>query len=257
MSGRCILKLTGSDVKPFLQGLITNDIARLKNGLIYAALLTPQGKYVADFFLCEDEHQIYLDVGADLADTLIKRLTMYKLRSDVTITYSNLNIQRGTKATPSDAFHDPRHSDLGWRKYSTDPESDDGTDWDAIRVTNIIPETGIELTENTFILEARFEALFGVDFNKGCYVGQEVTARMKHKSKLRKGLTRVAIDKSVPVGTDILSNGKKAGTIYTQSHGFGIAHLYFDRSRQNMLAEDAKITWKPENKETTQDGNPS
>ena len=246
MSTRRILNLTGSDVKPFLQGLITNDIEQLNDQLIYTALLTPQGKYVADFFLYQDKNIVRLDVATNWADNLIKRLTMYKLRSDVTIEYSDLNVQRGTSATPVNAFQDPRHPDLGWRKYSTVPESDDGSDWDAIRVTNIIPETGIELTENTFILEARFEALSGIDFKKGCYVGQEVTARMKHKTQLRKGLTRVAIDKSVPVGTDILSNGRKAGTLYTQSHGFGIAHLHFDRSSQNMSANDAHITWYSE-----------
>lgn len=241
MSTRRILRLTGTDTDSFLQGLVTNDTRKLDDGLVYAAILTPQGKYLADFFLKRDGASVLLDVAEGMADALIKRLNMYKLRADVRIEETNLHLQRGTGPAPEGALPDPRHPDMGWRAYSDAPEADDGTDWDAIRVRHCIPETGIELTPDTYILEAGFEPLNGVDFKKGCYVGQEVTARMKHKTQLRKGLRVVAIDGAAPVGSEILSAGKPAGTLFTQSNGQAIAYLRLDRAGDDMQAGDARL----------------
>jgi folate-binding protein YgfZ len=241
MTQRRILRLTGRDTDSFLQGLVTNDISRLKDGLVYAALLTPQGKYIADFMLLRDGDGVLLDVAEPLADDLVKRLNMYKLRADVRIAESGLNLQRGTGPAPEGAFPDPRHPDLGWRAYSAAPESDDGTDWAAIRVANCIPESGIELTPDTFILEAGFEPLNGVDFRKGCYVGQEVTARMKHKTELRKGLRRVEIKGEAPVGTPITRDGKPLGTLFTQSGDRALAYLRLDRAGEGMVAGPASV----------------
>ncbi|WP_170449392.1 CAF17-like 4Fe-4S cluster assembly/insertion protein YgfZ [Ruegeria arenilitoris] len=241
MSTRRILRLKGTDTNSFLQGLVTNDTRKLDDGLVYAAILTPQGKYLADFFLKRDGDSVLLDVAEGMADALIKRLNMYKLRADVRIEETNLHLQRGTGPAPEGALPDPRHPDMGWRAYSDAPEADDGTDWDAIRVRHCIPETGIELTPDTYILEAGFEPLNGVDFKKGCYVGQEVTARMKHKTQLRKGLRVVAIDGAAPVGSEILSAGKPAGTLFTQSNGQAIAYLRLDRAGDDMLAGDARL----------------
>ena len=238
---RAVYEITGSDAESFLQGLITNDIARLDQGLVYAAILTPQGKYLADFFLLRHGEAILLDVGAALAPGLAQRLTMYKLRADVTIAPSDLKVSRGTGPAPNGAMPDPRHPDLGWRYYG-EAEGDDGTDFDAIRVAHCIPETGIELTPDTFILEAGFEHLSGVDFRKGCYVGQEVTARMKHKTELRKGLRTIHIDGAAPVGTAITANGKPVGTLFTQSGDHAIAYLRFDRASGQMQAGDATVT---------------
>ncbi len=245
MPNRRILRFGGADTDSFLQGLVTNDIAGLEAGIVYAALLTPQGKYLADFFLVRDGDSVLLDVAEELAEGLAKRLGMYKLRADVTIEDSGLNLQRGTGPAPQGALPDPRHPDMGWRAYSADPEGDDGTDWDAIRVRHCIPETAIELTPDSYILESGFEALNGVDFKKGCYVGQEVTARMKHKTELRKGLRRVRVDGTAPVGAEILADGKPAGTLFTQSNGKAIAYLRLDRAKSNLQAQGATVTLDP------------
>ncbi|SHL82628.1 hypothetical protein SAMN05443432_10349 [Roseovarius litoreus] len=239
---RTILEITGSEAQDFLQGLVTNDMRKLDQGLVYAAMLTPQGKYIADFFLARHEEAILLDVDESLSSQLLQRLTMYKLRADVTITQSKLQVKRGTGPAPDGALADPRHPDLGWRLYGTEG-GDDGTDWEAIRVAHCIPETGIELSPDTFILEAGFERLNGVDFKKGCYVGQEVTARMKHKTELRKGLATVEVEGQAPAGTQITSSEKPAGTLFTQSGGKGIAYLRFDRAAGPMQAESATVTY--------------
>ena len=241
MPTRHILALTGPDTDHFLQGLTTNDVSDIDDRLVYTAILTPQGKYLADFFVTRQGDTILVDVAASLGDMLEKRLNMYRLRAKVEIEKTGLNMQRGTGPVSTGALADPRHPDLGWRRYSTEEESDDGTDWDAIRVAHCIPETGIELGPDTFILEAGFEALHGVDFKKGCYVGQEVTARMKHKTELRKGLARVSVSMPVPVGTEITAGGKPVGTLFTQSDGAGIAYLRFDRAQGEMQAGTARI----------------
>lgn len=241
MPSRRILRLSGKDTEAFLQGLVTNDVERLSDGLLYTALLTPQGKYLADFFLKRDESTILLDVAEAYADGLIKRLSMYKLRADVIIEETDLHVQCGTGPAPANAQADPRHPELGWRAYSTADDGDDGTDWDAIRVTYCIPETGIELTPDSYILESGFEMLNGVDFKKGCYVGQEITARMKHKTELRKGLRTVSIKGHAPVGTPILSGEKPAGILYTQCGDQAIAFLRLDRASGEMMAGEAVV----------------
>ena len=189
---------------------------------------------------------LLLDVDARLADDLLRRLSMYKLRAAVELAPAELQVTRGTGPAPDGAIPDPRHPALGWRLYGA-TEGDDGTDWDAIRVAHAIPESLVELIPNeTFILEAGFERLHGVDFRKGCYVGQEVTARMKHKTELRKGLVTVAIDGEAPVGTPILmADGREAGTLFTQSGGRAIAHLRFDRMDGPLTAAEATVTALP------------
>ncbi|MEM9392714.1 MAG: folate-binding protein [Pseudomonadota bacterium] len=242
---RSLISVSGQDAEKFLQGLVTNDVARAKNALVYAALLTPQGKYLSDFFIAPAADGYWLDVQADQAEALLKRLTMFKLRATVDLEITDIPVSRGLGPKPEDAFADPRHPAMGWRLYGVEggPVT---TDWDALRVAHAIPQSGIELVPNdSFILEMGFERLHGVDFKKGCYVGQEVTARMKHKTELRKGLAQVLVEGAAPVGTEITAAGKTAGTLFTQSQGKALAYLRFDRAGDGMEAGDAKLTRLP------------
>lgn len=240
-SNRRILRLSGTDARSFLQGLITNDITRIDDGLVYAAILTPQGKYIADFFLRAEGDDVLLDADAAQADMLAQRLGMYKLRADVTITPTDLHLHRGTGPAPDDALPDPRHAALGWRAYRAAPQKDDTTDWNALYVAHLIPQSGIELTPDSFILEMGFERLHGVDFRKGCYVGQEVTARMKHKTELRKGLAKVRVTGEAATGTEITAQDKPAGTLLTRAGDEALAYLRFDRAGNAMQAGDAQV----------------
>ncbi|WP_312526394.1 folate-binding protein [Paracoccus sp. (in: a-proteobacteria)] len=236
---RRMISVTGPDRIEFLQGLVSNDVSRAP---IWAAMLTPQGKYLVDFLIVPQGEALVVDVDARLADDLLRRLSMYKLRSKVDLAIMDLNVTRGTGPAPEGAIADPRHAALGWRLYGA-AAGDDGTDFDAIRVAHIIPETLIELIPNeTFILEAGFDRLNGVDFRKGCYVGQEVTARMRHKTELRKGLVNVGIEGAASPGTPILmADGREAGTLYTQSKDRAIAYMRFDRMVEGLTAAGAKI----------------
>ncbi|WP_304617989.1 CAF17-like 4Fe-4S cluster assembly/insertion protein YgfZ [Paracoccus sp. (in: a-proteobacteria)] len=234
---RQIIRVTGEDRETFLQGLVTNDVRRAP---CWAAILTPQGKYLADFLIVPAPEALLIDVDARLADDLMRRLSMYRLRSRVALDAVDMPVARGTGAAPENAIPDPRHPALGWRLYGEAGE--DGSDWDAIRVEHLIPESLAELIPNeTYILEAGFERLNGVDFRKGCYVGQEVTARMKHKTELRKGLARLRISGEAAPGTPITHAGREVGTLHTQSGGRALAHVRFDRVAPGMEAAGARL----------------
>lgn len=241
---RSILKVSGEDSESFLQSLISNDVSRAKSELVYTALLSPKGKYLFDFFILSQLGGYLIDISANNAYQLIQRLNLYKLRADVTIEETDIKIGRGIGPLPKGAFQDPRSDNLGYRIFNPSQTEVSLINWEKIRVENCIPETGIELiTDETYILEANFEKLSGVDFRKGCYVGQEVTARMKHKVELKKGFVRVQIIGSAPIGTDITSNDKVAGQVFTQSNGLAIAYLRFDRVSNDMNANTAKIIY--------------
>lgn len=252
---RKVLRISGKDHYTFLQDLVSNDLKGLSEGVVYSALLSPKGKYLFDFFVVSDGVSLLIDVKSDRAAALIQRLTMYRLRADVTLEQSEIAVLQGLGKPPNIArtFADPRHTALGWRAYveknevaghlaGVAPMTED--DWLALRIEHIVPETGIELIpDDSYILESGFEQLNGVDFAKGCYVGQEITARMKHKTELRKGLARVKTDSAMPdIGTPITVDGKPVGTLYSSLNGVGIAYLRFDRAGGEMQAGDARLT---------------
>ena len=269
---RTMLRMTGAAARDVLQGVVTNDVSRVTpTHAVYAALLTPQGKYLFDFFLVEGEDgAVLIDVAGDRSDALAQRLKMYCLRRDARIegeaglgvallwpqaasgTHAHAHPGAATMAPNRGiVVPDPRLDPLGWRIYAEKPDmalADTGAspatlrDHDVLRIEHLVPETGIELVpDGTFILEAGFERLRGVDFRKGCYVGQEVTARMKHKTALRRGLVRVTVEGEATPGTAITAGGKPAGTLFTTAGGQGLAELRLDRAGPGMQAGEARV----------------
>lgn len=250
---RRVLRVTGPDRVKFLQGLITNDLSRLTpGGLVYAAMLTPQGKYLTDFFVAaegaaEDDAEpeaLLIDAPATAAEDLQRRLTLFRLRSAVTIAATDLPVTRGLGPAPEGARPDPRHPDLGWRLYGKALSLGAPVDWVALQVALCIPEHGADLVPgDSFILEMGFERLNGVDFRKGCYVGQEVTARMHHKTELRKGLVPVRLDGPADPGSPILTDqGREAGRLGSVAGARGLAFLRLDRAQGPLTAGGATVT---------------
>jgi tRNA-modifying protein YgfZ len=241
---RVLWEVTGKDALPFLQGLLSNDVLPLGKapGIVWTALLTPQGKYLADFFVVQTVSTLLIDIADHLAPATLRRLTMYRLRADVQLTAVNLPIARGLDPMPAGALPDPRHPALGWRAYGMAGD-DPVIDWDAIRVANLIPDSGRELiVDDSYILEMGFERLHGVDFRKGCYVGQEVTARMKHKTELRKGLAQVRLEGIATEGTEITADGKPVGMLHTVAGNLALAYLRLDRASGPLRAGEATVT---------------
>ncbi len=174
---RSIIEITGEDRVSFLQAILTNDVAKLNEDKIqFAAMLSPQGKILHDMFLIAVDNAILIDTQAAYKDTLLKRLMMYKLRAKVTIAETS---------PPALTLPDPRHPSLPPRNYtSPNPES---------RIPNLtlalgIPELGRDFEPDSVVaLDAGYDLLHAISFTKGCYVGQEVTARMHYKNIARRG----------------------------------------------------------------------
>ena len=250
-SSRALVQIRGKDAKKFLLGLITNDLNHRQDRLQYSAVLSPQGKYLFDFFVIKKtEDLLIIDIKLDVADDFCKRLSLYKLRADVIIERIDGWVVIGHEKPPYESFQDPRNLHLGWRKYYFKNEcfllemkNVTQSSYQKLRVKYCVPETGIELlTDKTYILEAGFERLNGVSFTKGCYVGQEVTARMKHKTELGKGLVRVEFSGEIEgIGAEISSNGRAVGRIYSQYDSHAIAFLKFKTSLENLVSGDSSI----------------
>ncbi|HEV7959866.1 MAG TPA: folate-binding protein, partial [Rhizomicrobium sp.] len=189
LKDRAIIALEGGEARDFLQGLITNDVARLSPGRgLYAALLTPQGKILFDFLVAEGDGAVLIDCAAEQAEALLKRLTMYRLRAKIGIALRpQLSVYVGLSGRPAEravTFPDPRLAMLGPRSIGAVAEMPDFLEgpapYHAERLQLGVPEGGDFGSDRIFALDAGLEELNGVSFDKGCYVGQELTARMKH-----------------------------------------------------------------------------
>ena len=261
LTQRAILTISGPGRKIFLQGLITNNVENItETTALYAALLTPQGKYLHDFFISEMDDVLYLDCERDRRTDLLRRLMMYKLRAEVDITdCADKYTVVATTDSPQDAlisYPDPRHREMGFRAILSTPHAanaqDDGTAYDNHRLTLGLPDGSQDFdVDRTLILEGNMEQLNGVDFNKGCYVGQEVTARMKHRSNLKKRLLPVTVEGKLPErGTGITDeSGKKVGDIRSGSNGraigyFRLAQMEFGKTY--ACGESHIIPWRPD-----------
>ncbi len=244
LAGRVVLQVTGPERLAFLQGVVTNDVKRVeRDGIAYAAMLSPQGKFLADFLMVAGPETIWLDTDAALAEDLLKRLSLYKLRSKVEIVLVDLPVTAGVGPGPEGALADPRHADMGWRLYGHALTQGEPVDWDARRVAAGVPVAGRELQPgDSFILEFGFERLGGVDFRKGCYVGQEVTARMHHKTELRKGLAIVSVEGPAEEGAELVTpEGRAAGVLGTVAGERALAWLRFDRAEGELQAGAARL----------------
>ena len=265
---RAVLAVSGSDADGFLQGLITNDVEKLRDGsAIHAALLTPQGKYLFDFLVFRRESAFCLDCEAEARPALAKRLAMYKLRADVTIDAAvpdTICAVFGDDAEgaaqgieSAEIFIDPRHPGLGVRAvgvFDDDALERAGmeeaarADYDALRIAHGVPDGRRDLVpEKSFLLENGFDELNGVDFEKGCYVGQEVTARMKHRNLVRKRLVPVRIDGAAPEpGTPVYRGDTEVGEIRSSADGLALALLRIDAIEGNDALRAADVRIRPE-----------
>lgn len=256
---RALLKLSGTDVFKFLQGIITNDIYGVEEleTAVYAFMLTPQGKYLFDFIIFEWNSALYLDCAAAHKDALLKRLNMYKLRSAVTIEDTSAELKVfavfGAGQLPQDggfALKDPRDPGLEMRLYAPAPppglqEQPLGI-YEQRRLSLSIPDSVLDFQqEKSFPLHYRGEALNAIDFAKGCYVGQEVTARTKHLGTIRKMLKAYRIEGTAPAaGEELLVDGSKAGLMRSSGQGLGLVlmQLEFAEAHPQFTANGAEFT---------------
>jgi hypothetical protein len=281
LTNRHVLKISGDDAREFLQGLVSNDLARVSEvQAIYAALLTPQGKYLHDFFITEITGSLYLDCEATRIDDLFKRLTMFKLRAKVEIeiiddmavvvlfgenVHDDLSIHPAVGTAiewlGGVLYTDPRLSSIGTRAIIPNDSMeialrDEGfvaasfEKYDDLRLTLGLPDSSRDLeVDKSILLESGFEELNGVDFEKGCYVGQELTARTKHRGLIKKRLIPVKFTSpALDSGSEITQGGKKAGelrsSLITNDHGIALALLRLEALEKSepLMVGDVTLT---------------
>lgn len=236
LKDRAVVEVKGPDAATFLQGLVTNDVERAKDGrAIYAALLTPQGKVIHDFFVVAVPEGFWLDcVKANAAD-LVQRLKRYKLRAKVAIAERpDLSvIAFAPPSTGGGAFEDPRLAALGHRLITPEPglTQTDDRPYQDLRLSLGVPDAATDIPPETlFPLDVNFEELHGVDFEKGCYVGQELTARMKHRATARRRILPVTADAPLPPpGTPLKLGGSDIGELRGAHGARGLAVVRLDR----------------------------
>ncbi|MEI9932205.1 MAG: hypothetical protein WDM89_17090 [Rhizomicrobium sp.] len=238
LEDRSIIAVTGAEARTFLQGLITNDIEKVAHGrAIYAALLTPQGKILFDFLITEGDAAILIDCHRDARDTLIRRLSMYKLRAKIQIeAREQLAVLAGLDGPAAHrgiTFEDPRLPALGHRIIGARaemPEMIPGAQiYTVHRVSLGVPEARDFGSDRMFALDADLDELQAVDFNKGCYVGQELTARMKHRGTARKRLLLIESEAVLPPSGDLRAGGHSVGEIVSTYGARGFALVRLDR----------------------------
>jgi len=279
---RGAVAVSGPDTRSFLQGLISNDVLRVDAArAVYAALLTAQGRYLHDFFVVAIGETLYLDCEAARRDDLMRRLKMYKLRSKVALEDATPNFAAyalpgaaapaalgldpapGT-ARPADGgaiYVDPRLAAMGARALlprdtaaatlaALGGEPGDRAGLEQLRLTLGLPDGSRDLTvEKAILLENGFDELNGVDWKKGCYVGQELTARTKYRGLIKKRLLPVRVEGPAPApGTAILLGDKEAGEMRSAADGLGLAVMRLEYLEQqaagggDFVAGEARLT---------------
>ena len=254
-------EISGKDSKSFIQNLITNDIEKCNDGsIIYSCLLTPQGKFLADFFIFSIKNNYIFETNDKFFKNLLGRLKIYKLRSDIEIkeinnlnSYSLFNIDY--EGDYNVYLNDPRNINLG-KKLITNKKiliekerlkEINETEYHEILITHTTPYSPFDILENkSLLLENNFDNLNAIDWEKGCYVGQEITARMKYRGLLKKKLYALKIKSGdVLEGDELIVDNKKIGTIVSKANSNIFASLNINfvneikNKNQNLVINDS------------------
>lgn len=235
LPARAVVEVSGEDRVAFLQGLVSNDVSLAAPGrAVFAALLTPQGKWLADFFILSDGERLLLETEAAGAAAMAQRLSRFKLRSKVALRVAEefaVYVAWGGSIPPLDtiAAPDPRLAEAGTRVLATAPIAADATpeDWDRHRLALGLPEAADLEPEGTILLEAGFDELSGISWTKGCYMGQELTARTRYRGLLKRRILPVVVDGALPApGTPVTdAAGAAQGELRSGRDGRAMALL--------------------------------
>jgi folate-binding protein YgfZ len=248
---RGVIAVTGDDRVSFLQGLVSNDVGAVAPGhAVWAALLTPQGKWLADFFILADGDRLLLDCERGQMAMLVTRLSRFRLRAKVAVAPTELLVFAAWGGVPEVGpltVPDPRLAEAGWRILSAAalPTNAEAVEWDRHRLSLGLPDGSRDLeAEKTVLLEAGFDELHGISWTKGCYMGQELTARTRYRGLLKRRLVPVSISGPPPAfGTPVLRAGVEVGTMRSARDGAGLAVLRLEAlSAERLDCGEAGLT---------------
>ncbi len=247
LEDRAVLRIAGAEARGFLQGLLTQDVALLApDRPLYAGLLSPQGKALFDMMLFDGggaDGDVLIDVAAPRAAALAKRLTLYRLRKAVKIAPTDLGVFASWSSEAADHPADPRLAALGARWIAAGSGPPGAAAYDSHRLAVGVPGSADIGEDELLWLETGADLLGGVSFTKGCYVGQENTARMHHRDKVRRRLVPVAFA-GESAGDSVIRDGqgRAAGTLRSRRGGLGIAHLRLEAAAAPLFIGDAPLT---------------
>lgn len=233
LDSRALIRVAGPDARGFLQGLLTQDVESLPEGALrFGAMLSPPGRLLFDLFLWGEADAVVLDVAKDRREALMQRLAMYRLRAKVEITASDQPVFAAWGGEAAGFVDDPRTPGLGGRAYAGDPVATaSDADYQAHRLNIGVPDPAIDAPmDTTYPIEANLDLLNGIDFQKGCFVGQETTSRMKRRGAIKSRMLPIAFDGPAPAfGTEVLNGELRAGEVRSGMEGAAMALLRLDR----------------------------
>ncbi|WIY70461.1 folate-binding protein YgfZ [Aquidulcibacter paucihalophilus] len=247
LDSRALIRVSGPDARPFLHNLLTQDVETLAPGeLRFGALLSPPGRLLFDLFLWGEAEAVVLDVATDRRDALLQRLAMYKLRALVTVEADERPVLAAWGGDLPEGFMaDPRAPGLGGRSAAGAPATNASEDgYNAHRLSCGVPDPAADApSDRTYPIEANFDLLNGIDFQKGCYVGQETTSRMKRRGTIKTRMLPVAFDgPPPPFGAELLNGELRAGEVLSGRDGSAMALLRLDRLEGVLTVEGRDVT---------------
>ena len=256
LTSRALIAISGEDWRSFLQNLLTQDVETLAPGEArFGALLNPQGRLLFDLFVIgRDDGGAWIDVERANRDALVLRLTMYRLRAKVAIAADDAPIFAAWDADPGPGWTpDPRLPALGWRGYGLSAAANvDESAYDAHRLTLGVPGPADWGVEKTYPIEANFDLLHGIDFKKGCFIGQETTSRMKRRGQIKNRMLPLTFDGAPPAsGAELLNGERRAGEVLSSQGTRAMALVRLDRLEGDLTADGRQArAEKPEWLET-------
>ena len=247
LDSRALIRVSGPDARPFLHNLLTQDIESLAPGALrFGGLLSPPGRLLFDLFLWGEADAVVLDVAADHREAVQQRLAMYRLRAQVTIEADERPVFVAWGGDlPAGFTPDPRLPGLGGRACDGTVATDASEgDWQAHRLSLGVPDpTADALSDKTWPIEANFDLLNGIDFRKGCFVGQETTSRMKRRGAIKTRMLPIAFDgQPPPFGAEILNGELRAGQVLSGIGGLAMASVRLDRLDGELGVDSRRVS---------------
>lgn len=246
LPSRALIRVSGPDARPFLHNLLTQDVETLGEGeLRFGALLSAPGRLLFDLFLMGETDGVLLDVAAERREALLARLALYRLRANVAVEADERPAFACWDGLADGFVVDPRAPALGGRRYGGGVPADaTEDDWQAHRLAVGVPDPATDAPlDTTYPIEANFDLLNGIDFRKGCFIGQETTSRMKRRGSIRNRMLPIAFEgPTPPFGSEVLNGELRAGEVLSGREGTAMALLRLDRLEGALTVDGRALT---------------